>query len=225
MSGVKLNRLRRVSLRERVLTELQGHIVSGTFAPGQRLNDSELAEQLGVSRTPVREALQQLQAMGLVEAIPGASTRVTEVDAADAAAVFPVVAQLHALATRLAVDALTAADVERLHRHNADLLEATKSGDRDRMMDADTAFHDVFIELSGNPVLAELLDQLTPRVRRFEYALFDDAAGHASAHDHEQIIAACEASDVGRIGELVERNWLSLGDDVVRQLKIQETPS
>lgn len=173
----------------------------------------------------MREALQQLQAMGLVEAVPGASTRVTEVVAADAAAVFPVVAQLHALATRLSVDGLSPSDVENLRRHNAELLEAARAGDRDRMMEADTAFHDVFIERSGNPVLADLLDRLTPRVRRFEYALFDDAAGHASAHDHDQIIDACGADDVARLGELVERNWLSLGDAVVHRLQSRQSPS
>ncbi len=223
MAGVKLDRLRRVSLRERVLKVLEGHIVSGTFSPGQRLQDGELAQQLGVSRTPVREALQELAAMGLVEAIPGAMTRVTEVDPADAAAVFPVVAQLHALATRLAVGKLTSTDVEALRRHNAELLEAAQAGDRDRMIQADTAFHDVFIELSGNPVVADLLARLTPRVRRFEYALFDDAAGYASAHDHDQIIEACEAADVARLAELVERNWLSLGDDVVRHLEDRQS--
>ncbi|WP_166347622.1 GntR family transcriptional regulator [Phytoactinopolyspora limicola] len=225
MAGVKLDRLNRVSLRDRVLDVLQGHIVSGTLAPGQRLHDSELAQQLGVSRTPVREALQHLQAIGLVEAVPGAMTRVTKMDAGDAAAVFPVVAHLHALAARLAVEALEPAHIDRLRRCNDELLEAASAGDKDAMIAADTEFHDVFIELAGNPVLTDLLDRLTPRVRRYEYALFDDAAGHASAHDHDQIVEAAQARDVAALCGLVERNWLSFGDVVVRQLQGERAPS
>src|SRR5579863_2381139 len=94
------NRLDTASLRQRVYEALRDAIVCGDLAPDQRLRDHELAAHLGVSRTPVREALQRLEDEGLVATAPRASTRVTPLDARAAREAFPVVATLHALAAR-----------------------------------------------------------------------------------------------------------------------------
>src|SRR5579863_1863573 len=95
-----LDKLDTASLRQRVYQALQDAIVCGDLAPGERLRDHELAARLGVSRTPVREALQRLEDEGLVATAPRASTRVTPLDARAAREAFPVVATLHALAAR-----------------------------------------------------------------------------------------------------------------------------
>src|SRR5947209_7160169 len=94
------------SLRLRVYAALQSAIITGELPPGARLRDQELATRLGVSRTPVREALQQLEAEGLVATAPRAATRVMALGAPAARDAFPVVAVLHALATRMAVPRL-----------------------------------------------------------------------------------------------------------------------
>src|SRR5574340_1117707 len=95
------------SLRERVYRALRDALVAGELAPGERLRDQELAARLGVSRTPVREALQRLEDEGLVETAPRALTRVTPLAAVAAREAFPVVAALHALAARHGAPRLT----------------------------------------------------------------------------------------------------------------------
>src|SRR5688572_4529313 len=91
-------------------------IVSGELAPGQRIRDRDLAEQLSVSRMPVREALKRLEDEGLVETVPNLETRVAPVRPEQAAQAFPVIAALHGLAARLGVPALTADDLREMER-------------------------------------------------------------------------------------------------------------
>src|SRR5579884_691100 len=124
-----LRKLESASLRQRVYAALLEAIVSGELAPGTRLRDLDLAARLGVSRTPVREALQRLEDEGLVETSPRASTRVTPLDARAARDAFPVVAALHALATRYAVRRLTPADIARMRAANERLARLIAAPD------------------------------------------------------------------------------------------------
>src|SRR5579884_872618 len=124
-----IQKLESASLRERVYATLRDAIVSGELAPGARLRDQELAGSLGVSRTPVREALQRLEDEGLVETSPRASTRVAPLDARAARDAFPVVAALHALATRYAVRRLTPADIARMRAANERLARLIAAPD------------------------------------------------------------------------------------------------
>src|SRR3981081_2726084 len=110
MESQTLEKIDRIPLRERIYSLVQRAIVSGELYPGQRVRDLDLAVQLGVSRTPVREALQRLEDEGLVETLPGALTRVVPLDMQAAEDAFLVVAVVHALATRLAVSKLTESD-------------------------------------------------------------------------------------------------------------------
>src|SRR6266571_3507843 len=118
MESQTLEKIDRIPLRERVYNLVQRAIVSGELHPGQRVRDLDLAAQLGVSRTPVREALQRLEDEGLVESFPGALTRVAPLDRATAADAFPVVAALHGLATRLATPILSREALARLRDIN-----------------------------------------------------------------------------------------------------------
>src|SRR6266702_8684756 len=101
MKTQTLEKIDRIPLRERVYNLVQQAIVSGELHPGQRVRDLDIATQFGVSRTPVREALQRLEDEGLVETLPGALTRIVPLDSQAAREAFPVVAVVQALATRL----------------------------------------------------------------------------------------------------------------------------
>src|SRR5260370_14947627 len=129
MKSHMLEKIDRIPLREHVYELLQQAIVSGELPPGQRIRDLDLAAQLGVSRTPVREALQRLEDEGLVETLPGSLTRVVPLDTQAARETFPVVATLHALATRLAVGHLTEQDFASLRQANDRLVAALEAGD------------------------------------------------------------------------------------------------
>jgi DNA-binding GntR family transcriptional regulator len=110
--------LERDLLRDRAYTTIRDAIVDGTLRPGERLRDHELTEWLGLSRTPVREALGRLEQDGLVETEPQRFTRVAPLDRRAARDAFPIVAAIHALAAELGVQRLTGADVERMRGAN-----------------------------------------------------------------------------------------------------------
>ncbi|HEX9068815.1 MAG TPA: GntR family transcriptional regulator [Ktedonobacterales bacterium] len=211
MSQHSLSPIDHLSLRDRVYVRLRRAIVSGELAPGERVQDQELARRMEVSRTPVREALQRLEEEGLIETRRGSSTRVAPIDSQTIRATFPVVAVLHALATRLATPALTEADITDLERANAALAKALTAGETIRAIEADDQFHAVFIQRSGNGELAVTLGRLMPKVRRLEVAQFGSLAGRRSVEQHQAIVAACARHDAPRAADLVEQNWMSLG--------------
>src|SRR3954466_6364652 len=111
-------------LRDRAYAAIRDAIVDGTLAPGERLRDQELCAWLGLSRTPVREALARLEADGLVESAPQRVTRVTGLDRREARDAFPVVAALHALAAELAAPKLSAEDIDAMRAANARFADA-----------------------------------------------------------------------------------------------------
>lgn len=209
------------SLRERVYRALRDALVAGELAPGARLRDQELAARLGVSRTPVREALQRLEDEGLVETAPRALTRVTPLDAVAARESFPVVAALHALATRHGVARLTPADIAVMRAANEELAGAIAALDPAtvrRAIAADDRFHGVQLRAAGNGEITRALERLTPKVRRLEYAQFGSLAGRKSVQQHAAIIAACERADRDLAANLVEENWLALGQLIAASL-------
>ena len=193
-------------LRDRAYAAIRDAIVDGTLAPGERLRDQELCAWLGLSRTPVREALARLESDGLVETAPQRYTRVALLDRREASDAFPVVAALHALAAELAAPRLTNDDLKHMRDANARFAEALKRGDVDAALQADDDFHAVFVQASANVEIARALDRLMPRIRRLERLRFGSLSGRASVRQHEQIIAAAHNAK-----DLVKENWLSLG--------------
>lgn len=220
MSESVLQRIERSSLRDQVYARLRDAIVAGDLAPSSRLRDTELAAGLGVSRTPVREALQRLEDEGLVQTFPGAMTRVAPLDVRDAREAVPVIAALHALASREAVPHLTAEALDALRRANAAFAAALVAGEAPAALAADDAFHDRFVRLAGNETLSRTLQRLMPRVRRLEIARFRSLPGRASAQQHEAILAAAVAGEARRTAALVEENWLGLGELLAHSFEI-----
>lgn len=220
----------RTLLRDNVYTAIRDAIVRGQLLPGERLRDGELGEWLGVSRTPVREALLRLAEAGLVQAQPGKVTLVAPEDPVALAHARTIAAELHALAARLAAQELgsEAASLMRLRTANGDLRAAAQGAaqtgrggaepdrrlgttDAEAAIRADAEFHDAVVELSGNPLIGTQLELLVPMLMRAEYLHFDAATVEASAAQHEAIIEALAAGDADRAAELTRRNWLSLG--------------
>lgn len=217
-----LDKLDTVSLRQRVYQALQDAIVCGDLAPDQRLRDQELAGRLGVSRTPVREALQRLEDEGLVATAPRASTRVTPLDARAAREAFPVVAVLHALAARLGAQHVSAHHFAAMRTANADLARHIAdpcAASVFEAIQADDRFHAALLDAAGNREVARALERVMPLVRRLEFAQFGSLAGRKSVQQHEAIIAACARGDAAEAAALVEENWLSLGRLIARSLE------
>nr|WP_127795407.1 GntR family transcriptional regulator [Agromyces sp. LHK192] len=199
-------------LRDDVFRRLRDAIVDGTFLPGEQLRDGELAEWLGVSRTPVREALLRLGASGLVVAKPGRSTTVSTIDPKAVRDAKDVVAAMHVLAVREMAGNATEAQIERMTDANRRFAEALLSGDLAAALDADEDFHRVPVTALGNAAIASVLDQFGPVVRRAERGRFA-ADGRASLERHEQLITLLVAGDVEGASDLTFETWHSLSDE------------
>ena len=211
MPGVTLSPLPRQTLREQVYGTLLEAIVSGALAPDARLRDGDLAAELHVSRTPVREALQRLEEEGLVYTVPGSQTRVTPLRESDAREAVPVVAALHALAARQAVPLLTGDDLANLRAVNVTFAEALEQGNTPGALAADDAFHGIFLARVANGELERTLQRLLPRVRRLELARFRALSGRESVQQHDAILAVAASGEPRPTADLVEENWLTLG--------------
>ncbi|WP_144631979.1 GntR family transcriptional regulator [Priestia megaterium] len=203
--------LKRLSLREEVYQTLKHNIVMLEFQPEQKLQDKELAEQFGVSRTPVREALKRLEDEGLVQTTPGSSTKVAPLNLEEAKQSFIVVAALHALAAKLACTSLQE-DMGELTTHNQSLEHAIKTRNVLKAIEADEAFHSVFLNRANNLELERVVKQTSAKIQRLEIARFSSLASLASVDQHKEIINACGQKDAALTSQLVETNWLTLGE-------------
>jgi DNA-binding GntR family transcriptional regulator len=215
--------LRTSLLRDTVHDRVREAIVDGTLAPGEVVRDTELAAWLGVSRTPVREALLRLGETGLVRAAPGRSTVVAEIDLAEVREAHAVVVSMHRLAVAEAVARLTPADLDAMRRANERFAAALEERDTDAALAADDEFHAVAVDASGNRALATVLDQFSPVVRRLERLRFASHAGEESVALHDRLVRACAEGDAEAAADVAFRTWQSLAD-LIPDPDTQETP-
>ncbi|APF33030.1 GntR family transcriptional regulator [Microbacterium paludicola] len=201
---------RPVSLRDHAYTALRDAIVSGRLEPGARLRDSELEEWLGVSRTPIREAIARLELAGLVRTRRAKATEVAPLDEREALAAQCIAASLHELAIREAVPQLTASGIDAMRAANDRFALALRDADVDSAVAADDDFHGVAVTASANPLLGTLLEQVTPLLRRLERARFSSLAGRDSVSAHERIIELAAYGDVDGAAAATRENWLTL---------------
>lgn len=200
----------RALLRDDVYGRLRDAIVDGTFAPGEQLKDGELAAWLGVSRTPVREALLRLAQGGLVVARPGRSTIVSSLDVRATRDARDVVAAMHELAVREAVPQFTSADLEAMRDASRRFTAALDAGDIDAALRADDELHAIPVAVAGNGAIATVLEQFMPVLRRIERVRFATADGRRSPDRHEELILLCADGDVDGAAAVAYDTWHSL---------------
>ena len=200
-------------LRDDVFRRLRDAIVDGTFSPGEQLKDGELAEWLGVSRTPIREALLRLGTSGLVMAIPGRSTTVTAIDAKVVRDARDVIASMHALAVSQMAGRLDENDLERMRGASRRFADAVTSGDVKAALDADEELHRIPVSALGNRALESVLDHFDPLVRRAEMQRFS-TDGHTSVAPHEQLIELLANGNAEQAAAVAFDIWHSLPTDV-----------
>jgi len=205
-------------LRDTAYAKLCEAIVDGTLTPGEPLHDDELCGWLGLSRTPVREALTRLRDERLVEMEPQRFTRVAPVCAADVHDVVPLLAVLHALATELSVPRLADRDLWGLRRANEQFVAGLRERDGASAYEADERFHAIFVDRCGNPEMARILARLEPRLHRFERLCADGLPGRRSVAQHEAILTRAELGDASGAAHAARANWMTLGSVFERGL-------
>lgn len=197
-------------LRDDVYHRLRDAIVDGTLAPGEQLRDLDLADWLGVSRTPVREALLRLAEAGLVTAQPGRSTVVSSLSERAVREARDVVAAMHRLAVRESVGNLSAEDLDAMRAANTRFRDAIAAGDIEAALVADDELHAVCVRAASNAALTAVLDQYTPVLRRAERLRFSSVAGPASADRHDDLVAALADGDAERAERIAATVWTTL---------------
>ncbi len=200
----------RFSMREEVYSTLLMWIMEGQLRPGEKLLDKELAETMGVSRTPVREALRRLEDKDLVESAANRWTRVAAISVEEPVMIYPIIWTLEELAIAEATPKLTEADFLRMEEANEQLAKALADGDPLGASRADAKFHDIYIECTGNPFLINILQDLKIRYRRVEVTYFEGSSlATDSVVEHRQILESLRSGDIVRTQSMVRHNWQS----------------
>ena len=142
--------INRFSMREEVYNTLLNWIMEGVLRPGEKILDKDLAEKMGVSRTPVREALRRLEDKELVESSANRWTKVAEISIEEPEKIYPILWTMEELAVAQAIENLTETDFKKMEAINNSLDKALDDGDPVAASRADAQFHDVYIERSNN---------------------------------------------------------------------------
>jgi DNA-binding GntR family transcriptional regulator len=207
-----LTPVRRILLRDTAYEAIRDAIVRGDFPPGAVVSNAAVAGQLGLSRAPVRDALARLAGEGLVETKPQSYTRVTQLVPKEVRDAAEVVRAMHELAARIAVPLLTAGHIEAMREANRRFEAATRAGDVDAALDCDDELHGVLVGVCGNRAVAATIERYTPLIRRLERRQFSPVRARRSVRWHDELIAACAASDAGQAIEVTAQIWRSLED-------------
>lgn len=178
-------------LREVVFDVLRSAITSGTLQPGERLMENQLAEQMRVSRTPVREAIRKLEQEGLVVMVPRRGTYVADLSIRDINEVFEIRTALEVLAAGLAAERIREEDLEELERLLVEIGEHIERGDMDQLVDADIRFHDILFGATHNKTLAGIISNLREKItlfRTISYAY--PGRAKRSLEEHRRLVEA-----------------------------------
>ena len=210
-------------LRDVVFNTLRQAILRGELKPGERLMEIQLANKLGVSRTPVREAIRKLELEGLVLMIPRKGAEVADISEKSLKDVLEVREALEELAARLACDKNTKEGINRLKEAAQDFRSALKSNDITQMAEADVRFHDVICNATENQKLGQLLNNLREQMYRYriEY-LKDQHVYEKLLSEHEEIIRHIEKGEKDEAARVVSRhieNQAQAVADVIRTKK------
>ncbi|MGW3246071.1 GntR family transcriptional regulator [Streptomyces sp. NPDC001070] len=198
-------------LRQAVYDALIELIINGSLTPGQHLVEAELAEHLGVSRQPVREALQRLQTDGWVDLRPAQGAFVHSPTEEEAAQLLSVRSVLETYSAQLAAANAKPEDVEHLWTLQQEGVDALAAGDVERLVTANISLHTFITSMAGNSVLAELISQVSRKVRWY-YTPIAKPRGKDAWNEHSQLIKAIAKGDAGRAGEIMRKHTERTGE-------------
>ena len=210
-------------LRDVVFQTLRGAILKGDLKPGERLMELQLASKLGVSRTPIREAIRMLEQEGLAVTIPRKGAEVAKMTEKDMEDVLEIRLSLEGLAVRLSCEKITAGTLQELKVAMDEFEEKTKCGQVVEIAKADVKFHDILYQASNNPKLQQLLSNLREQMYRYrvEY-LKDESIYPRLIEEHQKMYDALKAKDSALAGSYVERHLHNQAEAVKKIIREQE---
>ena len=210
-------------LRVVVFQTLRGAILKGDLKPGERLMELQLASKLGVSRTPIREAIRMLEQEGLAVTIPRKGAEVAKMTEKDMEDVLEIRLSLEGLAVRLSCEKITPAALQELKVAMEDFEAKTRSGQFVEMAKADVKFHEILYKASNNPKLQQLLNNLREQMYRYrvEY-LKDDSIYPRLIEEHQKMYDALKSKDSKLAESYVERHLHNQAEAAKKIIREQE---
>lgn len=184
----KLNLDEYKPLRDVVFENLREAIVEGTLTPGKRLMEIQLAEQLGVSRTPVREAIRKLELEGLVVMIPRKGAYVSNISLKDVVEVLEIRASLEGLAAYLAAERISDEGIAKLEKIAQEFDQYKEEDNLEELLKKDTEFHECIFKATGNNKLHQMINMLWEQVYRFRFMYISDQQSTININQEHQMI-------------------------------------
>ena len=202
--------IKRTVMREQIKDVLLERILGGAYQPGDRLVEMQLAQELGTSQAPVREALRELEALGFVASQPFRGSRVRAVTRAELAEIYPVRAALEEVAAREAAVRLDG-NVAALQTELDAMRLAARRDDLHAFLPHDVAFHRLIVEAAGNTVLLNVWTSLRVEARTLISAIETDLDLRDIAEMHRPVLDALAARDPEQAGTLLRRHIAYFG--------------
>ena len=203
----------RLTAKNVIYKTLCDWITSGILQPGEKIVDTEIAQYFGVSRTPVREALQILESQKLIATTPGKSTTVAEIDMLDIEKSYRPLACIQALATELACAQLNDKELAELETTHEAFANACKHNRAEEAIERDNAFHGLILRAAGNEYIVEFSSVLLLHIQRIKYHYFHcNTLRSDSVKQHLDILEALKARDAQKASRLMQEHWLFVMD-------------
>lgn len=208
-------------LRDVVFKTLRQGILTGELKPGERLMEIHLANKLGVSRTPIREAIRKLELEGLVTMIPRRGAEVAQITEKSMKDVLEVRKVLDNLSVELACERITEEEKEKLQNACVDFADAVKTGDFSMIAKTDVAFHDIIVAATRNVRLSQMVNNLAEQMYRYRFEYIKDSSQHSRlVQEHEEICQGIVNSDKEKALAAIEAHIDNQEIAVLKQIRI-----
>jgi DNA-binding GntR family transcriptional regulator len=195
------------TLSEKIAETIRGYILNGTLKAGDRLTEPKLSEMLGISRTPIREALRLLEMEGFVEIFPRRGAVVSVVTDKDVDDIFVLKMKLESLAAKLAIKNLSFEDIAKLKDINDKMEKYSLTRNVANLIKLNSEFHNLFISKCNNSRLVRFLESLLRQFKRATAYSFTETGRISKViEEHKEIIDAFEERDADRVEKLVEKH-------------------
>lgn len=202
-------------LPDKIANFVREAIIVGKLKPGEKISEAKLAEELHISRTPIREAIRMLESEGFVSIIPRRGTIVSEFSLDDLYEYFQIKACLEGFAAAGVVDKLSERELNKLKRLNEEELATIKAGDFSHYLRIHDDFHQTFLTRTANRKLFSLIQHMGFHIRRLEKIFTDHPDIFVNCSEtHANLIAAFEARDPEKVRQMVEQNILLIAENL-----------
>lgn len=209
-------------LRDVVFNTLRQAILTGELKPGERLMEIHLANKLGVSRTPIREAIRKLELEGLVTMIPRRGAEVAQITEKSMNDVLEVRRAMDALCVELACDRITLEELQELKKACDNFEAAVKTKDVKQIAQADVALHDIIVQATGNQRLIQLVNNLSEQMYRYRFEYIKDFSQHDRlVEEHKVIYQAIVKKDKETASNMAKVHIDNQKKAIIRQIRLE----